>query len=186
MQTGWHNTNVRHKAKKRTDLINCQTKKDMENKTLKPGQLATVKSKLIRAQGKALETRAIVRASKKVTHSCLSCYLQNDYLPCPFKGGHYQWMRNLCFAYSMQKSVNKKTTSYICYDDADFCPMKKKFDNEYLSNINKHVKPDFQFYIVTYQKIIETGIMISREDSNWTLLKKWVSDKEEKVRLLIR
>lgn len=54
----------------------------MENKTLKPGQLATVKSKLIRAQGKALETRAIVRASKKVTHSCLSCYLQNDYLPC--------------------------------------------------------------------------------------------------------
>lgn len=111
---------------------------------------------------------------------------QEDYIPCPFKGGHYQWMRNLCFAYSMQKSVNKKTTSYICYDDADFCPMKKKFDNEYLSNINKHVKSDFQFYIVTYQKIIETGIMISREDSNWTLLKKWVSDKEEKVRLLIK
>ena len=52
------------------------------NKTLKPGQLATVKSKLLRAQDKALETRTIVRASKKVTHSCFSCYMQNGYLPC--------------------------------------------------------------------------------------------------------
>ena len=111
---------------------------------------------------------------------------QNDYLPCPFKGGHYQWMRNLCFAYSMQKSMNKNTMSYICYDDADFCPMKKKFDNHYLLSINKHVKTEFKFNIVTYQKIIETGIMISKENSIWILLQNWVSTKEEKVRQLIK
>lgn len=76
--------------------------------------------------------------------------------------------------------------SYICYDDADFCPMKKKFDNHYLLSINKHVKTEFKFNIVTYQKIIETGIMISKENSIWILLQNWVSTKEEKVRQLIK
>lgn len=56
----------------------------MDNKkTLKPGQLATVKiGEIFGEQGKISEERVIVRASKKVTNSCFSCYIKNSYLPC--------------------------------------------------------------------------------------------------------
>jgi hypothetical protein len=47
----------------------------MENKkTLKPGQLATVKSRITGMRG-------IVRASKKVTYPCHKCFLQNNNIP---------------------------------------------------------------------------------------------------------
>lgn len=50
------------------------------NKTLKPGQLATLKSKVF-------ETRVIVRTSKKVTRggTCFSCFLRNSKAPCKYK-----------------------------------------------------------------------------------------------------
>ena len=51
----------------------------MENKkTLKPGQLATVKSgKIFGRQGEIVEMRGIVRASKEFDEPCCKCYQQN-------------------------------------------------------------------------------------------------------------
>ena len=49
----------------------------MENKTLKPGQLATVQDGFIGVRG-------IVRASKKVALPCLDCSRQNDHKPCGY------------------------------------------------------------------------------------------------------
>lgn len=52
-------------------------------KTLKPGQLATVKSgEIFGIQGKTFEIRAVVRASKKVVLPCYNCHRQNNYIPC--------------------------------------------------------------------------------------------------------
>ena len=49
----------------------------MENKTLKPGRLATVKSEFSRVRG-------IVRASKNVDEPCHKCYQQNGNMPCRY------------------------------------------------------------------------------------------------------
>lgn len=110
---------------------------------------------------------------------------KESYSACPFKGGHYQWMRNLCFAYSLKEKTGKDVKSYICFDDANFCPMKKKFDKNYLSEINQHVKQEYQFNIVTYQKIIESAINISLDNNVWKELKKWVVNKEIKTLSII-
>lgn len=49
----------------------------MENKTLKPGQLATIKDKIF-----GTHIRAIVRASKEVAIPCRDCRIQNKHTPC--------------------------------------------------------------------------------------------------------
>lgn len=105
-------------------------------------------------------------------------------LPCPFKGGQYQWMRNICFSTALGKKNNKKSQSFICYADFDFCSIKRKMDAGYLDVINSKVKTSYQIKAITYQNLIEQAIMLTNdsEKQSWIELKEWVENKGKKAK----
>ena len=106
-------------------------------------------------------------------------YNSKSIYPCPFKNSNYQWMRNLCTAYVLGKNKNKKSKVFICYADFNFCPIKQKMDNNYLADINTNIKNEFSIKTTTYQKIIEIGILLSKQEEkkSWVELKTWLENK---------
>lgn len=63
---------------------------------------------------------------------------RNDYKPCPFKKGEYQWMRNICFAEAYAKKNSVKAESYLVYLKSVKCPISKKVNNDtYLGELKE-------------------------------------------------
>ena len=107
--------------------------------------------------------------------------VNNPIIPCPFKGGEYQWMRNVCLGCSLGEREKKEVKVYICYADFPSCPIKKKMDKGYLNIINSNLRENYHISTITYQAIIEAGIKLSTgsEHSDWLNLRDWIQNKGE-------
>ena len=108
--------------------------------------------------------------------------------PCPFKNGNYQWMRNLCTGYVLNKNYKKDVKVYICYADFPFCAFKRKIDGKYIQKINSIIRQDYHISTITYQRIIDAGIKLSSEPehSDWLNLKEWIEKKGDEVSSMLK
>jgi len=108
--------------------------------------------------------------------------INSEFRPCPFKDGNYQWMRNVCFTKALQEKSKAKSIFYLCYFDSPNCSISKKVKLGYIEKINNNLTQGSKIGIITYQKIITTGIDISinsEESLKWNDLYKWVDLKEK-------
>lgn len=120
--------------------------------------------------------------------STLTTFDKNEtYVPCPFKGEEFQWMRNICFTEAYSKKNNKKGESYLVYYKSNKCPISKKInDDTYLGKLKGNILNPQSFQPLAYNDLLENVInFLNAIDINeqrvWLELKKWMSDKESKL-----
>lgn len=107
-----------------------------------------------------------------------------DYNPCPFKGGEYQWVRNICFAKTYAK--NKSSECYLVYYRSNKCSISKKVDNgTYLGKLKGKIKNPKSFLPISYNELLEKVISYFDFDANekkiWSDLQKWLINKEKLI-----
>ncbi|WP_366182972.1 hypothetical protein [Flavobacterium ovatum] len=112
----------------------------------------------------------------------------NEYQPCPFKGGEFQWMRNICFseAYSKQNN-NIEVENYLVYYKSKKCPISKKVDSQtYLGNLKNNIKNNNSFKALSYNDLLDKAICSFdstefNEKQIWIDLQNWMNDKERNI-----
>jgi len=110
----------------------------------------------------------------------------SEYLPCPFKGMEYQWMRNICFAKAYSEKYNGiKYETYLFYYDSPKCHISKLiFDDNYLGSLKDKLKVPFKAksyndyisFCIDYLKLKDTSEMIV-----WIKLKEWMIEKKREL-----
>jgi len=109
----------------------------------------------------------------------------NILIPCPFKHGEYQWMRNICFAEVYSRVHKKRTSSYLVYYESDKCPISVKVKkNTYLGKLKDEIINTESFKPISYNNLLSTTIsLLSDNESNerqvWIDLQKWMAAKEK-------
>lgn len=111
---------------------------------------------------------------------------KNDYLPCPFKKGEYQWMRNICFADSYAKENKVEAESYLIYLKSNKCSISKKVAQDtFLGGLKNQIKNNMTFKPISYNELLSKCISFLKIDSKekeiWIELEKWVLDKEQMI-----
>ncbi len=110
----------------------------------------------------------------------------NDYNPCPFKNGEYQWMRNICFTEALTKTKQFKAESYLVYLKSDKCPISKKVDNDtFLGELKGKIKDKNALKPISYNELILKCISFLDidivEKNIWVELERWITNKEKTI-----
>lgn len=119
----------------------------------------------------------LTKIKKDVTHTT-----------CPFKGGEYQWMRNICFAEAYSQKHKVKSETYLVYYKSDKCPISKKVDDDsYLGNLKGQILNKKSLKPLAYNDLLEIIIEFLNsidfdEQRVWIELKEWMANKESKLR----
>jgi hypothetical protein len=117
----------------------------------------------------------------------LTYYKKNEtYDPCPFKGGEYQWMRNICFAEAYAKKYNVDSESYLVYLDSEKCSVSNKVKKgTYLGKLKGMIKDEKAFAPRSYNELISKCISYLESDTEekniWIDLEKWIINKEKQI-----
>ncbi len=102
-----------------------------------------------------------------------------DHRPCQFKGGWYQWMRNLVSCHAMCEASGKKGAFLVVYADGPFSMSRKIATSEWQDFVNLTVGGSVPLKAVSYQQLIEVAIA-SGDPSDRDLMKRlreWVYSK---------
>ena len=110
-----------------------------------------------------------------------------DYKPCPFKDGNYQWMRNLVLCKAFMESKKIDGAVVAIYTDAPGFPMAKKINNnEWTIKLNDKeisfcdiLKENIKFETLSYQELTEMVLAVSSSQT-WHELKEWIENKINK------
>lgn len=109
-----------------------------------------------------------------------------DYKPCPFKGGTYQWMRNICFAEAYSQQYLKNTECYLVYYESYKCPIALKVSNgTYLGNLKGKLLNPIAMQVKSYNclliDIINYSNISPSEQKVWIDLQDWMIGKESRL-----
>lgn len=109
------------------------------------------------------------------------------YNPCPFIGGEYQWMRNICFAEAYAKTKHKKSDCFLVYYKSKKCSISEKVnDKTYLGKLKGKIKNPNSFLPISYNELLEKAILYLDFDTDekqiWVDLQKWMNKKEIGIR----
>lgn len=105
-----------------------------------------------------------------------------DYLPCPFAGSAYQWMRNLVVAYKVGRQKNKQPAVVIVYADHPDLSMAQKVRSQAWTAFTNTVQTDqVSLHVRSYQEILMLAKEVTHHDSGertlWRELGEWVERK---------
>ena len=90
--------------------------------------------------------------------SVLDINADADIDPCPFRGGWYQWMRNLLAAQALGRERGVKSAALVVYVDGDF-PMAKKVRTEDWKLLQEKVAGRaVPLRAVSYQELLKVAI----------------------------
>ena len=110
-----------------------------------------------------------------------------DYIPCPFKGMEYQWMRTICFAKAYSDMLGKiPYATYLFYYDSNKCPISGLVGKgNYLGTLKGHLKRR-EFEAKSYNNCIRQCIEFlktkdEKEMNVWEELEQWLREKEERL-----
>ncbi len=106
-----------------------------------------------------------------------------DYAPCPFKGGWYQWMRNLVACAAMTEPTGKRGMFAVVYADGPF-PMARKVGSPEWREFTRCAEGrSVPVATVSYQKLVRWALAAASEDDVALLerLEKWVERKIDSV-----
>lgn len=106
------------------------------------------------------------------------------YRPCPFKGGWYQWMRNLVVAHEMSRTTHLPAAFIVLYADGPF-PMPRHIrSNEDWRRLVENASTGLiPLLTATYESLllIASVSASAKEQSIVQDLRLWVADKMRKV-----
>ena len=108
-----------------------------------------------------------------------------DYAECPFKGGWFQWMRNLALCHELAKACNRHGKAIVVYVDSSHMPFKQKMASGDWAEFLKALKKKTLLSTLSYQRVLELGAEALKpfvdERQAWEGLKKHVQDKVAKA-----
>jgi hypothetical protein len=101
--------------------------------------------------------------------------IDQDYLPCPFSGSWYQWMRNLAVCYEVARTTHRKAAFALIYADAPGVPMAQKLNSREWEDFNRTLRPEaITFHWASYQQVVQLGLEVGKGDHfNETTLTSW-------------
>lgn len=111
----------------------------------------------------------------------------DEYKPCPFVKGEYQWMRNLCFAEAYALKYNIITETYLTYYKSEKCPISIKVQNQsYLGGLKGKLLNMKALSPLSYNDLLNKIIsFIAPIDLNekkvWMDLQNWMVEKEKQI-----
>lgn len=104
---------------------------------------------------------------------------------CPFKGGWFQWMRNLVLCWEIARTEHLRPKVAVVYADAPGMPFRQKVHNGSWDKFLSGVRAKPILGIISYQRILELGATALRhfdaEQLIWEDLKKHVQSKVTRV-----
>lgn len=106
------------------------------------------------------------------------------YQPCPFKGGWYQWMRNLVVAHEMSRSSHLPAAFIVLYADGPFpMPRKIRAGEDWRRLLDKASTGSIPLLTSTYESLLAVASVTAsaNEKSIVQNLRLWVDDKIKKV-----
>lgn len=102
-----------------------------------------------------------------------------DHRPCPFRGGWYQWMRNLVACCALGESIGKKGAFIVLYADGPF-PMAKKVKTGDWAKFQPLVKEkEVLLVTMSYQELLKVATAAAAAEDVDVLnrLTVWVNGK---------
>jgi hypothetical protein len=99
-----------------------------------------------------------------------------DYRPCPFAGGWYQWMRNLVQCREVARQSGRKAGFVLVYAEAPGIAMAEKLKSTEWMKFTQSLRGTVPFQWLSYQQVVELG-----RGEEWQALREWVERKIEGV-----
>jgi hypothetical protein len=110
---------------------------------------------------------------------------RQEYDKCPFKGGWFQWMRNLALCAELARANPLRPKVVVVYVDSAHMPFKRKIDSGEWEGFVGALKTKKILSILSYGQVLELGeIALEPFDAErliWKDLKKHVEDKVSRV-----
>lgn len=106
-----------------------------------------------------------------------------DYIPCPFDGPSYQWMRNLVLAEEIRRSEARQTSFVIVYADHPNLPFPNKLVSPEWAEFIHALRTDtVQLHTISYQELLRIAVdAVGGSNTKWRDLEKWVLDKINRI-----
>lgn len=106
-----------------------------------------------------------------------------NFAPCPFVNGEYQWMRNICFTEAFGKKYDKNAECFLVYLESTKCAISNKvFNGKYLGKLKGRLNNNSSLSAKSYNDLIKMAISYLHFDSSekqvWMDLMKWMEKKE--------
>jgi hypothetical protein len=96
-----------------------------------------------------------------------------DYLPCPFRGSWYQWMRLMTVGAAIAKHENRQPAFLLVYADRKGLPMAHTDWTALGATLRQDTMP---FYTLSYQRLLTLASAASPSPL-WPELQRWVEQK---------
>lgn len=119
----------------------------------------------------------------EVVPRILSIASDVDHRPCPFKGGWFQWMRNLAACSAMTESSKKRGAFVVLYMDGPFPMAKKVRSPEWQKLISLTEGKTVPLITISYQEMLDIA-MVAATSADTAVLKRladWIQLKAWKV-----
>jgi hypothetical protein len=105
-----------------------------------------------------------------------------DYIPCPFSGSWFQWMRNLTLAESLSQESGKKVAFCIIYVDSLSLPITQMLSSQEWSNLCEKLRDNtVKVTTYSYQQILQMAERVDPGNRVWLELSQWITRKVESV-----
>jgi hypothetical protein len=120
----------------------------------------------------------------EIVPSVLNIDADSEHRPCPFRGGWYQWMRNLVVADTLRREFNRPAAFVVAYADGPFAMAKKVSDSaDWKAFITATIGRTVPVRTARYQDILNLACAVAApEDAETCLnLRDWVKGKIAKV-----
>lgn len=117
-----------------------------------------------------------------VLPNVLDIDLEADYLPCPFAGPSYQWMRNIAVSSSLAATAGLKAGVLVVYADSGELPFAQMIRNDANLGIRHLIRPsELAFGVISFQHLLQSAILQLRQtgsgEADCHSLITWVDDK---------
>ena len=107
---------------------------------------------------------------------------ERSYLPCPFAGPWFQWMRNLTTCLAVARAASLQAAFVVVYADAPALPMAQRVRGAEWQRLTKLVDPRaITFRTLSFQALVEQARRAAPTDPVWAELEVWVDRKIKSV-----
>jgi hypothetical protein len=105
-----------------------------------------------------------------------------SYLPCPFAGPWFQWMRNLTSCLAVARAAGLRPAFLVVYADSPALPMAQRVRLPEWQRLTAAVDPQaITFGALSYQALVDLASHACPHDPTWDELALWVQRKIDSV-----
>jgi len=104
------------------------------------------------------------------------------YLPCPFAGPWFQWMRNLTVCWAAARQAQRRPAFVLVYADGPTLPMAERIRSADWQRFLRQVRPGaVSVHTLSHQALVGLAQAACPEDPQWPDLARWVQRKISSV-----